>query len=179
MAPIYLPAMSLPLLQARVFNLRYEARDIISVELRPASPEVDFPFTEAGSHIDLHLGNGLIRSYSLTNPGESQRYVVAVLKDRKSRGGSLYVHEQLRVGQVISISAPRNNFRLDEDACQNVLLAGEFSCREGVCGACETRVISGEVEHRDSILTQKERAANKSMMICVSSCKSGTLVLDA
>lgn len=55
----------------------------------------------------------------------------------------------------------------------------EFSCREGVCGACETRVISGEVEHRDSILTQKERAANKSMMICVSSCKSGTLVLDA
>ncbi|MEK9801899.1 MAG: PDR/VanB family oxidoreductase [Curvibacter sp.] len=326
--------MSLPLLQARVFNLRYEARDIISVELRPASPEVDFPFTEAGSHIDLHLGNGLIRSYSLTNPGESQRYVVAVLKDRKSRGGSLYVHEQLRVGQVISISAPRNNFRLDEDACQNVLLAGgigitplyamlkrlsalgrrthliycarsrsdaafvediqalvsdscdgalssnfhfdeergvapdlvgllggfspethfyccgpgpmleayesaceklgytnvhverfaakpaltnqvadpvgytvelkksgktvqvppgtrlldallsagckvEFSCREGVCGACETRVISGEVEHRDSILTQKERAANKSMMICVSSCKSGTLVLDA
>lgn len=55
----------------------------------------------------------------------------------------------------------------------------EFSCQEGLCGACETRVLSGEVEHRDSILTKEERAANKSMMICVSGCRSGTLVLDA
>jgi ferredoxin len=55
----------------------------------------------------------------------------------------------------------------------------ESSCREGLCGSCETRVLSGEVEHRDSILTKEERAANKSMMICVSSCRSGTLVLDA
>lgn len=55
----------------------------------------------------------------------------------------------------------------------------ESSCREGICGSCETRVLSGEVEHRDSILTKVERAANKSMMICVSRCRSGTLILDA
>jgi tetrachlorobenzoquinone reductase len=53
-----------------------------------------------------------------------------------------------------------------------------YSCKEGICGACETKVLAGEVDHRDSILTQQERAANKSMMICVSGCRSNLLVLD-
>jgi ferredoxin-NADP reductase len=57
-------------------------------------------------------------------------------------------------------------------------VAADHSCREGMCGACETKVISGDVEHRDSILTKQEHAANKSMMICVSRCRGGTLVLD-
>ena len=55
----------------------------------------------------------------------------------------------------------------------------EYSCREGVCGACETRVISGDVDHRDHILSPQEQAANRSMMVCVSGCRSGQLVLDA
>ena len=54
-----------------------------------------------------------------------------------------------------------------------------FSCEQGICGACETRVIDGDVDHRDSILTDSERAANKTMMICVSRCRSQRLVLDA
>lgn len=321
-------------LQALVFNLRYEAKEIVSIELRPARPGALFPPAEAGAHIDLHLGNGLVRSYSLTNPGDEHRYLIAVLNDRNSRGGSRYVHEQLRVGQVIEISAARNHFRLNESAEHSVLLAGgigvtpiyamlkrllalgrsveliycarnrneaayvtsiealagsssagkaplsirlhfddeqgvapdleqllagrsldthfyccgpgpmldafqkvcetlgqnrvhlerfaaareapqavagtycvelrksgktvqvppgislldvllqaglepDFSCREGVCGACETKVLSGEVDHRDQILSKQEKAANKSMMICVSGCSSGTLVLDA
>ena len=53
------------------------------------------------------------------------------------------------------------------------------SCKEGICGACETKVLEGEVEHLDGILTQQEQAANKSMMICVSRCRSARLVLDA
>ena len=53
-----------------------------------------------------------------------------------------------------------------------------FSCEEGVCGSCETRVIEGEVDHRDSVLTAAERASNKVMMVCVSGCKSERLVLD-
>lgn len=326
--------MSASNLQALVFNIRFEAKDIISIELRPARPDVVFPTTEAGAHIDLHLGNGLVRSYSLTNPGDENRYVIAVLNDKNSRGGSSYLHQQLRVGQVIEISAPRNFFRLNETAGHSVLLAGgigitpiyamlqrlldlgnsveliycarnqdeaayfenikaltkhtatrkkpitvqyhfdgekggppdlthllagrtldthfyccgpgpmldayekackalgkvnvhlerfsaakdmpqvttdsysvelkrsgktvqvpsgvslldallqaglkpDFSCREGVCGSCEIKVISGEVDHRDQILTNQERAANKSMMICVSVCRSGVLVLDA
>ena len=53
-----------------------------------------------------------------------------------------------------------------------------YSCTEGVCGTCETRVIEGIPDHRDSILTEAEQKANKSMMICCSGCKSEKLVLD-
>ncbi|MNC77205.1 Toluene-4-sulfonate monooxygenase system reductase subunit TsaB1 [compost metagenome] len=54
----------------------------------------------------------------------------------------------------------------------------EYSCREGVCGSCETRVLEGDIDHRDGVLTKAERAANKSMMVCVSGCKSRRMVLD-
>jgi ferredoxin-NADP reductase len=53
------------------------------------------------------------------------------------------------------------------------------SCQQGICGTCETRVVSGEVDHRDSILSSAERAANQTMMTCVSRAKAGSrLVLD-
>jgi ferredoxin-NADP reductase len=52
------------------------------------------------------------------------------------------------------------------------------SCEQGICGTCETRIISGEADHRDSILSSSERAANQSMMICVSRAKGTRLVLD-
>jgi len=52
------------------------------------------------------------------------------------------------------------------------------SCREGTCGTCETGVVSGEVDHRDSVLTPQERAENESMMICVSRCAGERLVLE-
>ena len=51
------------------------------------------------------------------------------------------------------------------------------SCEEGICGTCETRVLEGRPDHRDSVLSAAERLANKSMMICVSGCKSESLVL--
>lgn len=52
------------------------------------------------------------------------------------------------------------------------------SCREGTCGSCETAVLEGEVEHRDSVLTPAERSAGKTMMVCVSRARSARLVLD-
>jgi ferredoxin-NADP reductase len=321
--------MSMTTIDALVHTLRHEAPGVVSVELRPQGGAAELPAFEAGAHVDLHLPNGMVRSYSLINPAtERHRYVVAVQEDRQSRGGSRYVHQQLRVGSTLPISAPRNNFRLHEDASASVLVAGgigvtpllamlrrlaslgrpvdfyycarsrreaafvgeieamagegirlhwhfddeagappdlmrwlrgrsadahfyscgpapmldaferacealgypnahverfaaapvpaatqggevctvelrrsgrtipiapaksildtlldagidaDHSCKEGVCGACETKVISGEIEHHDSILTKAERAAGKSMMICVSRCVRGTLVLD-
>ena len=117
--------MSASTLKALVHTLRYEADGIVSVEFRPASAAVEFPPFAAGSHIDLHLPNALVRSYSLCNPSSDRgRYVVGVLNDKKSRGGSRYVHQNLRVGQVIDISAPRNNFELHEDAPKSVLVSG-------------------------------------------------------
>ncbi len=52
------------------------------------------------------------------------------------------------------------------------------SCEQGVCGTCEVRVLEGEVDHRDSILSAAERASNQMMMTCVSRARGGALVLD-
>ncbi|UGT61129.1 PDR/VanB family oxidoreductase [Nocardia asteroides] len=52
------------------------------------------------------------------------------------------------------------------------------SCREGTCGSCETTVLAGAVDHRDSLLTEDERAAGKTMMLCVSRARQELLVLD-
>jgi ferredoxin-NADP reductase len=310
---------------ARIRTIRHEAERILSIELVPANAD-EFPPFAPGAHIDLHLPNGITRSYSLINsPEEAGRYVIGVLHDEKSRGGSRHVHEQLRCGSLVQIGRPRNNFALDESAASTVLIAGgigitpmlcmyrrlreagrdvrlvycsrsrkqaafldelstlggnirlhfddehdgrpfdltaflalqsknvhayccgpnamltgfetacaatgignvhierfaagvpaadvartgytvelarsgrtldvpagkplldvllaanvavEYSCREGLCGACETRVLGGCLEHRDSVLTQSERNAGNVMMICVSGAKNGTLVLD-
>lgn len=314
--------MSNSLISVRVQAMRFEAKGIVSVELVTMDDATLPPF-EPGSHIDLHLSNGIVRSYSLLNaPTERHRYVVGVLNDRNSRGGSRYVHEQLRVGVSLTISLPRNNFPLSESATHSVLIAGgigitpiscmlnhlrelgksaellycarsrneaafsktllqqdgisghfddekgappdlraylaskphdahfyccgptpmlnafeaicaelnlpnvhierfaaekvdavqtgeyvaellrskktisvpagkslldalldagvevEHSCREGVCGSCETKVLEGEPEHRDGVLSKSERASNKMMMVCVSGCKGKRLVLD-
>lgn len=53
-----------------------------------------------------------------------------------------------------------------------------YSCMEGVCATCETRVLEGVVDHRDMILSDVEKAEGKTMMICCSRAKTSTLVLD-
>ncbi|MGO4415733.1 2Fe-2S iron-sulfur cluster-binding protein [Cupriavidus sp. KB_39] len=311
-------------LTMRVQAMRFEARGVVSIELRDPSGAT-LPEFSPGAHIDLHLANGLVRSYSLCGAPEARdRYTVGVLQDRNSRGGSRFVHEQLRVGSTLTVATPRNHFALDEDAAHTVLVAGgigvtpivcmarrlaelgraftlvycarsreeaafvdtlsaygdavrfhfddeqgappdlqamlagqeagthfyccgpgpmlnafeaacaahgyanvhierfaadpateavqegeysvtlqrtganvrvpsgkslldalleagvamEYSCREGVCGSCETAVLDGCPDHRDSVLSNSERAANNTMMVCVSGCKGQRLVLD-
>ncbi len=107
-----------------VHTLRFEAQNIISVDLRPMPGQKLVPF-QAGSHIDLHLPGNLVRSYSLANDSqETHRYLLGILKEKSSRGGSVYVHDQLRVGMQLTISKPRNNFPLHEEAEHSVLIAG-------------------------------------------------------
>ncbi len=53
-----------------------------------------------------------------------------------------------------------------------------FSCEEGICGTCETGVLSGQPDHRDSLLSDEEKAAGKTMLLCVSRCRTPELVLD-
>jgi vanillate O-demethylase ferredoxin subunit len=53
-----------------------------------------------------------------------------------------------------------------------------FSCSDGICGTCETRVIDGIPDHRDSFLTDEEKAENSKIMICCSRSKSPVLTLD-
>ena len=54
----------------------------------------------------------------------------------------------------------------------------DYSCELGICGECVTRVISGIPEHRDSVLSEEEQAANDKVMICCCGSKSERLVLD-
>lgn len=73
------------------------------------------PAWEAGAHIDLFLNNKMCRQYSLTGSSKVQsHYTICVKKDISSRGGSKYIHDQLRVGDRFEISYPRNVFALQE-----------------------------------------------------------------
>lgn len=112
------------IMQVRVKRIGYEAENVHSYDLVPPRGGALVPFS-AGSHIDLHLPNGMIRSYSLVNDqSETNRYVIAVSKDAASRGGSTFIHDNVRVGDILTISHPRNNFSLHEGAEHSVLIAG-------------------------------------------------------
>jgi len=308
-----------------VSGLRAVARDVLALELRHKSGQ-PLPGSKAGAHIDLALPNGLVRQYSLVNAtgqASMDSYVVGVGWDVNSRGGSVWIHEKLRVGQALHVSAPRNLFEMAPEHQRVLLLAGgigvtpiyamaqtcaqqgisfevwvsarsasrlaylddlksivgkglvthfddeqggsmnlaermsqqrwdavyacgpapmldalstatshwtpgsvrierfkaaevpmgerqafalvlqrsrvtttvnahesvleaierngvdfPWSCREGICGTCEASVIDGEVEHRDFVLSPEERAEQRRMMVCVSRCFGGRLVLD-
>lgn len=64
------------------------------------------------------------------------------------------------------------------EALEGVGIHVETSCREGICGTCETRVLDGTPDHRDALLSSEEQAAGRTMMLCVSRCASDRLVLD-
>jgi len=306
----------------RVTSVMWKSDSIRVIELRSPDEGPLAPFS-AGSHIELHLPTGLVRSYSLINSqDERYRYVVAVARDAASRGGSVFIHDNLRVGDIIHAGVPRNLFKLNEHSPSAVLIGGGIgitplismairlselgrnwklyyavrtrkeagflrdlaiygdrvrvhsddeqggfldirsivhsappnthfyccgprpmmkvfgeltrnwppdcihvehftpidtaavaggfllqlarlgrtvavpagstilealanagievpnSCQRGVCGTCETRVLGGTPDHRDSILTPGERAAGNTMMICCSGSLTEHLVLD-
>ncbi|WP_293237057.1 PDR/VanB family oxidoreductase [Mycolicibacterium sp.] len=79
-----------------------------------------------------------------------------------------------QTGVTVTVAPDVSVFDAALEAGANVL----GSCMAGVCGTCETEVVEGDVDHRDSVLNEEERAANEFMMICVSRCKSARLVLD-
>jgi ferredoxin-NADP reductase len=64
------------------------------------------------------------------------------------------------------------------EALESVGVNPVNSCREGICGTCETPVLAGEIDHRDTLLSPAEREAGTTMMICVSRCRGTRLVLD-
>ncbi|SEJ61206.1 vanillate O-demethylase ferredoxin subunit [Sphingobium sp. AP50] len=309
-------------MRARLKNIRWEAEGINSYILEPVDGGL-MPAFEPGAHVDVQLSAGLARSYSLVNdPAIRGYYEIAVHHAIDSRGGSRHIHEQWRVGQILDISDPKNNFPMVEDASHTVMIAGGigitpmlpmiarleklgrswelhyvaaspdraayvdrlsdhdrveiaydgipggrrldlaaicaaapadahlyccgpggmldafvatncdrpkghahieyfsaetevateggytlelaksgktisvdegetmldallsagvdigFACAEGICGTCEVRVLGGVPDHRDHFLTDEDKAANTSIMVCCSGSKTATLVLD-
>jgi cytochrome P450/ferredoxin-NADP reductase len=111
------------LLSGRIRKREELASNIVGLEIEPL-PGTRFPLWSAGAHIDLHLREGLVRQYSLTGPVDDGPYRIAVQLEPNSRGGSATVHSRLQAGTNVTLSAPRNNFVLDEQADSFVLFSG-------------------------------------------------------
>ena len=111
------------MIQVKVVRKITAATDICAFELASADGAALPGFT-AGAHIDVHLADGLVRQYSLSNdPRETHRYVIGVLKEPQSRGGSIAMHA-LAEGDTLFVSEPRNHFPLTPGATSTLLLAG-------------------------------------------------------
>ncbi|MEI5999397.1 oxidoreductase [Paraburkholderia bengalensis] len=108
--------------EVEVRGIRLEAETVRSFELWPIAGEL--PAFAPGAHLDVHVSAGLIRQYSLTNPHERYRYVVAVHRDPAGNGGSMRMHDSVAVGDRLIVSAPRNHFPLNETAAHSVFVAG-------------------------------------------------------
>ncbi len=103
--------------------------------------------------------------------------------ERFAGSGTVEVHregdgsfeiELQRSAQLVIVAPGRSAL----DAVREVVASHPYSCLEGECGSCEVRVLSGIVDHRDAVLSEDERAANSSMMLCVSRAISPRIVID-
>jgi cytochrome P450/ferredoxin-NADP reductase len=97
------------------------------VRLRLVSPDGRaLPRWMPGSHIDVECGNPeMSRQYSLCgDPDDTQALEIAVLRESESRGGSVWIHEKLKVGDRLKIRGPRNHFRFDESVKRAIFVAG-------------------------------------------------------
>ncbi len=111
-------------MKLRISDIRQETASVRAFELVDPAGAMLPPFT-AGAHVDVLTPSGLTRQYSLCNsPHERLRYVIGVLDAPDSRGGSRSLHAQVRVGDELDVSVPRNHFPLDSSATSCVLLAG-------------------------------------------------------
>jgi ferredoxin-NADP reductase len=97
------------------------------------------PFV-ACAHIDLHLPNRLVRTYSLCNdPADNARYVVAVKREDQGRGGSIALHDEVKVGDTIGVSLPRGGLALAERNTRYVFVAGGIGVTPFLSAALQLR----------------------------------------
>jgi vanillate O-demethylase ferredoxin subunit len=123
------------ILNVRVSAKTVEAQDICSFELVEAQGH-GLPGFSAGSHVDVQVPGGIARQYSLCNdPSESHRYLIAVLRDANTRGGSGAMHDKVQVGDTLTISTPKNHFPLAHGAKHSLLMAGGIGVTPILCMA--------------------------------------------
>jgi len=134
-------------MQLRVRSISHLAESINGYELVDPRGR-DLPRFAAGAHIDLRFGD-LVRQYSLCNdPAERRRYCVAVLREEGSRGGSRYLHETARVGDLLEVSMPRNNFPLNLTAERHLLIAGGIGIAPIMSMIAELRRLQADFQLR-------------------------------
>jgi ferredoxin-NADP reductase/fatty acid desaturase len=112
-------------LMVEVAAVEQAAKGIKTFVFRPADQTNPLPAFSAGSHIDVCLPSGKVRSYSLVNPPfENDHYQIAVKRDPSGKGGSKEMHEQIEAGSQLKISHPKNNFVLYENVKKYILISG-------------------------------------------------------
>lgn len=114
--------MQAPTLKVRVDALREEAHGVRSFSISRVDG-LPFDGYDPGAHIDVTSPSGITRQYSLCgDPACVDSHVFAVKKEDQSRGGSRSLHEEVTVGTELSVGAPRNLFRLEENADEHILI---------------------------------------------------------
>jgi ferredoxin-NADP reductase len=110
--------------ELRVVQMTWEAEGVVSLQLARIESNDPLPAWEPGAHIDVFVPDGTTRQYSLCgDPADRSHWQIAVLREAESRGGSTYIHDQLRVGDRLLVTRPKNHFQL-EDAPAYALVAG-------------------------------------------------------
>ena len=123
------------MLELKVTGIESITPRIRRIELAAADGG-ELPAFTAGAHIDIELGMGEARSYSLLNdPSERHRYVLGVLREAAGNGGSAWMHDVLKVGDLLQCSEPTNDFPLYEAGEANILVAGGIGITPIMCMA--------------------------------------------
>ncbi len=112
------------IMKLRVEKLRFTTPDVLHLQLvHPHRPVL--PQWSAGAHVDLRLPDGRVRQYSLCgDPDDGSRYEIAIKRETTGRGGSIWVHDNIREGSEVHVSAPRNNLPLSAEGERHILVAG-------------------------------------------------------
>lgn len=155
-------------------HVRYVPSDIagrLDLEELLGSPVEDCVVYCCGPHALLEAVEDRCKTWP---PGslETERFTPGVVDPRAD--DTAFEIELAQSGRTLSVPAQKAVLEVLEDNGISML----SSCRSGICGTCETAVLEGTPDHRDSVLTPEERVANKSMMVCVSRCAGRRLVLD-
>lgn len=145
-------------LGVRVRSLRSVAREVVELMLEPAGT-TPLPHYEPGAHVDLHLPNGLLRQYSLIDDGPVNGcYRLGIGRAGESRGGSRYVHDTLRAGDVLQLGAPRNLFALSPEKTPCLFIAGGIGITP-VLSMARRCAATGRRWHLLYCVPRRERAA--------------------
>jgi ferredoxin-NADP reductase len=150
-----------------------------TVELRPQDRngllDLDAALADTAGTLVYCCGPGpLLDAVEARCPADRLHVERFAPKDDDGGPGSAFEVELALTGRTLHVPADRAVLDVLEDAGVDVL----SSCREGTCGTCETAVLDGVVDHRDSLLTAEERDAHDTMFVCVSRAACPRLVLE-
>ncbi|RJE24353.1 MOSC domain protein [Aspergillus sclerotialis] len=151
------------LAEYRLVQKTRETSNVVSLVLQAVEPRESPEGVQPGTHIRLKLGGKLIRAYSVVS-GNQNRFMLGVSLDREtSRGGSLYIHDTLRDGDVITVSKFADTFPLSKEADRHVLIAGGIGIT-GLLASAKNLQERGQAYHLHYAVRDPEEVAFESYL---------------